>query len=540
MSKLVSFGENSRLKLLEGINIMADAVGSTLGPSGRNVVIEREDRFVHITKDGVTVAKNISFLEPYKNLGAKILKQVAQKSVADSGDGTTTSVVLARAIYSDGLSQIKDGRNAVEVSRGINLAAKAIIEHLSSKAKKIRTAKDVRNVAMIASNGDSKVGNLIFEAYKKVSKDGMITIEESGNEESFISISEGYEFMNGYLHKGFINVPKKQKVEMEKPFILVSDKKLEKQQELLPLVQGILNDEANLVIICKDMTADVLQWLLYLKMNQGLKVAVCKGPAFGDRRLELLEDLAIYTGAQLYRDTDEHIYQDMLGQAVKITMNGTHTSIMEGYGAPEAIAERLDYIKSLTELEEFASSGYKIEKLQERISKLGAQVAVIRVGGVSELEVNELKDRVEDAIQATRCAISEGILPGGGMALYKSSEEITIPQNISEDTKLGFRIVVDACKAPANTIAHNCGRTTEKVDLSNYNSGWDMRNYVYYDDLMKAGVVDPLTVVKSALKNSCSIAGLLLTTECVITNVPDKEQEAFFKELDFNEELFEN
>jgi len=538
--KLVSFGEDARAKLFTGITLMEQAVGATLGPSGRNVVIERDDRFIQITKDGVTVAKNITFADPYKNLGAQILKQVAQKSVADSGDGTTTSVVLAKSVYENGLEYVKEGHNAVEISRGINAAAKAIIQHMADRAKKVKTAKDVKNVASIASNGDPVVGNLIAEAYQKVSKDGMITIEDSGNEYSHITISEGYEFMNGYIHKSFINNPKKQKVEYEDAMILISDKKLEKQQELLPLLESIRTEEIPLIIICKDMAVDILKWIMYHKTVNGLKVAVCKGPAWGDRRLELLEDISIYTGGRVFRDTDNNITNDMLGQCKKVIMTDTHTSLIQGYGEPELISERLDYLKSLIELEHNAKSGYKTEKIQERISKLGAQVAVIRVGGVSEFEVNELKDRVEDAVQATRCAIKEGILPGGGMALYKSSEAIEIPENISEDTKLGYKIVIEACKAPALKIAANCGRAMRKVDHTNYFSGEDMRTGVVYDNLIKAGIVDPFTVVKSALKNACSISGLLITTECVSTNTPDKEEEAYFKQFDHNEELFED
>lgn len=535
----MSFGEDARSKLNEGINLMADAVGSTLGPSGRNVVIERDDRFIHITKDGVTVAKNLSFEEPYKNLGAQILKQVAQKSVADSGDGTTTSVVLARAIYSLGLSYVKEGKNAVEISRGITAASKAIIEDLSKHAKKIKTARDVKNVAVIASNGDIKVGSLIAEAYKNVSKDGMITIEDSGTEDSFVTISEGYEFMNGYINKAFINNPKKQRVEYEEALVLVSDKKLERQIELAPLLERVMKEEIPLVIICKDMAVDVLKWILYHKTVRGMKIAVCKGPAWGDRRLELLEDIAVYTGSTLYRDTHEAIKSEFIGQVKKVVMTETHTSLIVGYGEPALIAERLDYIKSLAQLPEYASSGYKTEKLQERISKLGAQVAVIKVGGVSELEVNELKDRVEDAVQATRCAIQEGILPGGGMALYKSANNIVVPDDVSEDVKLGYHIVMEACKAPAEKIALNCGRNMAPVDYSNYFSGEDMRKNTLEANLVKAGVVDPLTVVKSAIKNSCSIAGLLLTTECVITNVPDPQTTEMLKQFDFNEELFE-
>lgn len=539
MSKLISFGKEARDKIFKGINLMADAVGATLGPSGRNVVIEREDRFIQITKDGVTVAKNLSFPDPYENLGAQILKQVAQKSVADSGDGTTTSVVLAQAIYAEGLRHVAEGRNAVEISRGITAASKQIIAHMGSKAKKVKTAKEVRNVAVIAANGDATVGNLISEAYQKVSKDGMITIEDSGKEESYITISEGYEFMNGYMHKAFINNPKKQRVEYEEAIILVADKKLDKQQELRPVFDKALKEEIPVVIICKDMAVDIMKWIIFHKLENGLKVAVCKGPAWGDRRLELLEDIAVYTGAEVFTENDAYITSDMLGQCKKVVMTDTHTSLIEGYGHPEKILERLDYIKSLAELDTNKASGYKTEKLQERISKLGAQVAVIRVGGVSELEVNELKDRVEDAVQATRCAISEGILPGGGMALYKSADAVVIPEDISEDTKIGYRIVIQACKAPALKIAENCGRSLGKIDLDNYFAGEDMRAGVYYDNLIKAGVVDPFTVVKSAIKNSCSIAGLLLTTECVVTNIPDKEKDAFFKQFDFNEELFE-
>jgi chaperonin GroEL len=541
MSKLISFGEEAREKIKVGIDKMADAVGATLGPGGRNVIVQRDDYLNQITKDGVTVAKNIKFADPYEDLGAQILKQVAIKTVGVAGDGTTTSIVLARAIYSEGLKHVKEGKNAVEIKRGIDLASKEIIKDLEKHARKVKSIKDIKNVATIASNGDSVVGNLIAEAYKTVSKDGLITIADSGKEESYIDITEGYEFMNGYLRKEFINVPTKKKVEYENPFVLISDKKLDKQSELLPILEKMMEGENSLVIITKDMSADILAWLAYWRIHKGFKITVTKGPAWGDRRLELLEDLAVYTGAKLYTQDDERIQTAHIGQCAKVVMTDTHTTLIEGYGEREDINARIDYIKALKELPNFGNSGYQMEKLQERISKLGAQIAVIRVGGNSELEVNELKDRVEDAVQATRCAVKEGILPGGGIALLHSSEKGYWGE-YERDTLVGRNIVVEACKAPFLKILENAGvafkeNITEQLDT--YEQGFHYRNG-YSFNYIKAGIIDPLTVVKSALRNACSIAGLLLTTECVVVNMPDKEQEAFFKQFDFNEEEFEN
>lgn len=543
MSKLISFGEDAREKIKVGAEEMAHAVGATLGPGGRNVIIQRDDYLNQITKDGVTVAKNIKFADPYKDLGAQILKQVAIKSVGEAGDGTTTSIVLAYAIYSEGLKYVKEGKNAVEIKRGIDLACKEVITDLEKHAKKIKTAKDIRNVAIIASNGDQVVGNLIAKAYETVSKDGLITIADSGKEESYIDITEGYEFMNGYLRKEFINVPNKKKVEYERPFVFISDKKLEKQSELLPLLKKMAEQEDALVIIAKDIAPDILAWLAYNRSQKGFKIAVAKGPAWGDRRLELLEDLAVYTGAKLYTQEDEHITSDHIGQCAKVVMTDSHTTLIEGYGEREDIDARIEYIKALKDIPNFGNSGYQMEKLQERISKLGAQIAVIRVGGNSDLEVNELKDRVEDAIQATRCAVKEGILPGGGIALLKSSQK-GFWGEYERDNLIGRNIVVDACKAPFMKILSNAGVEFPNVDFifkegTPYGSGYHYRNGFNFD-YFKAGIVDPLTVVKSALRNACSIAGLLLTTECVVVNVPDKEQEAFFKQFDFNEEEFES
>jgi len=530
-AKEVKFSSDARDKMLRGVDILANAVKVTLGPKGRNVVIEKSFGAPRITKDGVSVAKEIELEDKFENLGAQLVREVASKTNDLAGDGTTTATVLAQAIVREGAKAVAAGMNPMDLKRGVDLAVEALVADLKSKARKVTTNEEIEQVGTISANGDEEVGRYLAEAVKKVGNEGVITVEEAKSLETELEVVEGMQFDRGYLSPYFVTDAEKMRVDLEDPFILIHEKKLSSLQALLPVLEAVVQSGKPLVIIAEDVEGEALATLVVNKLRGGLKIAAVKAPGFGDRRKAMLEDIAILTnGTVISEDLGiklENVTLDLLGRAKKIVITKEDTTIVDGVGAPADIEARVAQIKA--QIEE-TTSDYDREKLQERLAKLSGGVAVIRVGGATEVEVKEKKDRVDDALHATRAAVEEGILPGGGLALLRALKALDKVNPVNADQKTGVEIVRRAVQAPARQIAQNAGadgsiivgKLLESDDLA---FGWNAQTGEF-GDLYKLGVIDPAKVVRTALQNAASVSSLLLTTEALIAEKPKKDAPA--------------
>jgi len=530
-AKDVKFGVDARDRMLRGVDILANAVRMTLGPKGRNVVLDKSYGAPRITKDGVTVAKEIELEDKFENMGAQMVREVASKSSDFAGDGTTTATVLAQAIVKEGSKAVAAGMNPMDLKRGIDLAVEAVVEDLKKNSKKVTSNEEIAHVGTIAANGDVEIGKFLADAMKKVGNEGVITVEEAKSLETELEVVEGMQFDRGYISPYFITNAEKMRVEMDDPYILIYEKKLSGLQELLPLLEAVVQTSKPLVIIAEDVEGEALATLVVNKLRGGLKVAAVKAPGFGDRRKAMLEDIAILTGAQAISEDLgiklDKVTVNMLGRAKKVIIEKENTTIVNGAGKKADIEGRISQIK--VQIEE-TTSDYDKEKLQERLAKLAGGVAVIRVGGASEVEVKERKDRVDDAMHATRAAVEEGILPGGGVALLRASEVLKKARTQNDDQKTGVEIVRKALSWPARQIAINSGEDGSIIvgkilEKDQYSYGFDAQNGEYVN-LVTKGIIDPTKVVRAALQNAASIAGLLITTEAMVAERPKKESAA--------------
>ena len=527
MAKEIKFNVEARDLLKKGVDELANAVKVTLGPKGRNVVIEKKFGAPHITKDGVSVAKEIELSDPYANIGAQMVKEVASKTGDDAGDGTTTATILAQSIINVGLKNVTAGANPMDLKRGIDKAVAEVVKSLESQKEAVGENYDkIRQVARISANGDDNIGALIAEAMEKVTKEGVITVEEAKGTETEVKVVEGMQFDRGYISPYFVTDTEKMNAEFEKPYILLYDKKVSTMKELLPLLEPVAQAGRSLVIIAEDVESEALATLVVNRLRGSLKIAAVKAPGFGDRRKEMLEDLAILTGGVVISEEKglklETATIDMLGCAEKVTIDKENTTIVNGCGAKEAIAERVNQIKKLIE---HSTSDYDKEKLQERLAKLAGGVAVLYVGAASEIEMKEKKDRIDDALSATRAAIEEGIVPGGGVAYIRAIASLEKLKGENEDETTGIEIIKRAIEEPLRQIAANAGVegavVVNKVREGEKDFGYNARTGVY-ENLMKTGVIDPKKVARVALENAASIAGMFLTTECVL--VEEKQE----------------
>ena len=527
MAKEIKFNVEARDLLKKGVDELANAVKVTLGPKGRNVVIEKKFGAPHITKDGVSVAKEIELSDPYANIGAQMVKEVASKTGDDAGDGTTTATILAQSIISVGLKNVTAGANPMDLKRGIDKAVAEVVKSLEAQKEAVGENYDkIRQVARISANGDDNIGSLIAEAMEKVTKEGVITVEEAKGTETEVKVVEGMQFDRGYISPYFVTDTEKMNAEFEKPYILLYDKKVSTMKELLPLLEPVAQAGRALVIIAEDVESEALATLVVNRLRGSLKIAAVKAPGFGDRRKEMLEDIAILTGGVVISEEKglklETATIDMLGCADKITIDKENTTIVNGCGSKEAIAERVNQIKKLIE---HSTSDYDKEKLQERLAKLAGGVAVLYVGAASEIEMKEKKDRIDDALSATRAAIEEGIVPGGGVAYIRAIESLEKLKGENEDETTGIEIIKRAIEEPLRQIAANAGVegavVVNKVKEGKKDFGYNARTGVY-ENLMKTGVIDPKKVTRVALENAASIAGMFLTTECVL--VEEKQE----------------
>ncbi|MFZ1063999.1 MAG: chaperonin GroEL [Pseudolabrys sp.] len=530
-AKDVRFSVDGRDRMLRGVDILANAVRITLGPKGRNVVLDKSYGAPRITKDGVTVAKEIELEDKFENMGAQMVREVASKSSDFAGDGTTTATVLAHAIVREGAKSVAAGMNPMDLKRGIDLAVEAVVEDLKKNSKKVTSNEEIAQVGTISANGDSEIGKFLADAMKKVGNEGVISVEEAKSLETELEVVEGMQFDRGYVSPYFITNADKMRVEMEDPYILIYEKKLSGLQELLPLLEAVVQTSKPLVIIAEDVEGEALATLVVNKLRGGLKVAAVKAPGFGDRRKAMLEDIAILTGAQAISEDIgiklDKVTLNMLGRAKKVMIEKENTTIVSGAGKKVDIEARISQIK--VQIEE-TTSDYDKEKLQERLAKLAGGVAVIRVGGASEVEVKERKDRVDDAMHATRAAVEEGILPGGGVALLRATEVLKRIKTENDDQKHGIDIVRKALSWPARQIAINAGEDGSIIvgkilEKDQYNFGFDAQNGEY-GNLVTKGIIDPTKVVRAALQNAASIAGLLITTEAMVAETPKKDTEA--------------
>ena len=527
MAKEIKFNVEARDLLKKGVDELANAVKVTLGPKGRNVVIEKKFGAPHITKDGVSVAKEIELSDPYANIGAQMVKEVASKTGDDAGDGTTTATILAQSIINVGLKNVTAGANPMDLKRGIDKAVAEVVKNLEQQKEAVGENYDkIRQVARISANGDDNIGALIAEAMEKVTKEGVITVEEAKGTETEVKVVEGMQFDRGYISPYFVTDTEKMNAEFEKPYILLYDKKVSTMKELLPLLEPVAQAGRALVIIAEDVESEALATLVVNRLRGSLKIAAVKAPGFGDRRKEMLEDIAILTGGVVISEEKglklETATIDMLGCADKITIDKENTTIVNGCGSKEAIAERVNQIKKLIE---HSTSDYDKEKLQERLAKLAGGVAVLYVGAASEIEMKEKKDRIDDALSATRAAIEEGIVPGGGVAYIRAIESLEKMKGENEDETTGIEIIKRAIEEPLRQIAANAGVegavVVNKVKEGKKDFGYNARTGVY-ENLMKTGVIDPKKVARVALENAASIAGMFLTTECVL--VEEKQE----------------
>lgn len=526
-AKEVKFGREARERMLRGVDILANAVKVTLGPKGRNVVLDKSFGAPRITKDGVSVAKEIVLEDKFENMGAQMLREVASKTNDVAGDGTTTATVLGQAIVQEGAKAVAAGMNPMDIKRGIDMAVNEVVNALLKKAKKIQTSSEISQVGTISANGEAEIGQMIANAMEKVGSEGVITVEEAKTAETELEVVEGMQFDRGYLSPYFVTNPEKMVAELDDPYILIHEKKLSNLQSLLPVLEAVVQSGKPLLIIAEDVEGEALAALVVNKLRGGLKIAAVKAPGFGDRRKAMLEDIAILTSGQLISEDLgiklENVTLDMLGRAKKVTINKEATTIVDGSGNKGQIEARVNQIKA--QIEE-TTSDYDREKLQERLAKLSGGVAVIRVGGSTEVEVKEKKDRVDDALNATRAAVEEGIVPGGGTALLRAASQITVKGNNS-DQEAGINIVRRALQAPARQITTNAGEEASIIvgDIlknSDDNYGYDTASGKF-GDMISLGIVDPVKVVRSALQNAASVAGLLITTEAMVAELPKKE-----------------
>jgi chaperonin GroEL len=527
-AKEVKFHSDARERMLRGVNILADAVKVTLGPKGRNVVIDKSFGAPRITKDGVTVAKEIELEDKFENMGAQMVREVASKTNDLAGDGTTTATVLAQAIVREGAKAVASGMNPMDLKRGIDKAVDAIVAELKANARKITKNDEIAQVGTISANGDAEIGRFLAEAMEKVGNEGVITVEEAKTADTELEVVEGMQFDRGYLSPYFITNQDKMRVELDEPYVLIHEKKLGNLQALLPVLEAVVQSGKPLLIIAEDVEGEALATLVVNKLRGGLKVAAVKAPGFGDRRKAMLEDIAILTGGTAISEDLgiklENVTLEMLGRAKKVAIEKENTTIVDGAGRKEEIQGRVAQIKA--QIEE-TTSDYDREKLQERLAKLAGGVAVIRVGGATEVEVKEKKDRVDDALHATRAAVEEGILPGGGVALLRAAKALDAVAVDNPDQRYGVDIVRRAIEAPARQIAENAGsegsiivgKLREKTDFA---FGWNAQTGEY-GDLYKQGVIDPAKVVRTALQDAASVAGLLVTTEAMVAEKPKKE-----------------
>jgi chaperonin GroEL len=529
-AKDVKFSGDARERMLRGVETLANAVKVTLGPKGRNVVLDKSFGAPRITKDGVTVAKEIELEDKFENMGAQMVREVAQKTNDLAGDGTTTATVLAASIVKEGAKSVAAGMNPMDLKRGIDIAVAAVVEDIKKRSKKVASSSEVAQVGTISSNGDAAVGKMIAEAMQKVGNEGVITVEEAKALDTEVEIVEGMQFDRGYLSPYFITNAEKMVAELEDAFVLLHEKKLSGLQAMLPVLEAVVQSGKPLLIIAEDIEGEALATLVVNKLRGGLKVAAVKAPGFGDRRKAMLEDIAILTGGQLIAEDLgiklESVTTAMLGRAKKIVIEKEKTTIVDGAGKKKEIEARVNQIKA--QIEE-TTSDYDREKLQERLAKLAGGVAVIRVGGATEIEVKEKKDRVEDALNATRAAVEEGIVPGGGVALLRAKKSVGKLTNANADVQAGINIVLKALEAPIRQIAENSGVEGSIVvnkitENKSETYGFDAQTEEYVDMLDK-GIVDPAKVVRAALQDAASVAGLLVTTEAMIAELP-KEQPA--------------
>ncbi len=527
-AKEVKFHSDARERMLRGVDVLANAVKVTLGPKGRNVVIDKSFGAPRITKDGVTVAKEIELEDKFENMGAQMLREVASKTNDLAGDGTTTATVLAQAIVKEGAKAVASGMNPMDLKRGIDLAVETVVKELKTNARKITSNSEIAQVGTISANGDPEIGRYLAEAMEKVGNEGVITVEEAKTAETELEVVEGMQFDRGYLSPYFVTNADKMRVEFEDPYILIHEKKLSNLQSMLPVLEAVVQTGKPLLIIAEDVEGEALATLVVNKLRGGLKIAAVKAPGFGDRRKAMLEDIAILTGGTVISEDLgiklENVTLNMLGRAKKVAIEKENTTIIDGVGAKSDIEGRVAQIKAQIEA---TTSDYDREKLQERLAKLAGGVAVIRVGGSTEVEVKEKKDRVDDALHATRAAVEEGILPGGGVALLRAVKALDSLKTENDDQRVGVDIVRRAIEAPVRQIAENAGaegsvivgKLREKTDFS---YGWNAQSGEY-GDLYSQGVIDPAKVVRTALQDAASVAGLLVTTEAMIAEKPKKD-----------------
>ena len=520
-AKDVKFGADARERMLRGVDILANAVKVTLGPKGRNAVLAKSYGAPRITKDGVTVAKEIELADKFENMGAQMVKEVASRTSDLAGDGTTTATVLAQAIVREGAKAVAAGMNPMDLKRGVDMAVEAVVKDIQKRSKKVSTNAEIAQVGTISANDDREIGTLIAEAMKKVGNEGVITVEEAKSLDTELEIVEGMQFDRGYLSPYFVTNPEKMFAELEEPYILLHEKKLPGLKAILPLLEAVVQSDRPLLIVAEDIEGEALATLVVNKLRGGLKVAAVKAPGFGDRRKAILEDIAILTGGQLISEDlgikFENVTLDMLGKAKKVHIDKDDTTIIGGAGAKKEIQARVAQIKA--QIDE-ATSDYDREKLQERLAKLAGGVAIIRVGGATEVEVKERKDRVDDAVHATRAAVEEGVVPGGGVALLYGIKALTALKPENNDQKVGIDIVRRALAYPTRLIAENAGADSSMIvgkllEQDDVNRGFDAQTGKY-SDMVKAGIIDPTKVVRLALQGAASVAALLITTEAMI------------------------
>ncbi|HSA67476.1 MAG TPA: chaperonin GroEL, partial [Methyloceanibacter sp.] len=527
-AKEVKFSQDARERMLHGVDVLANAVKVTLGPKGRNVVLEKSFGAPRITKDGVTVAKEIELEDKFENMGAQMVREVASKTSDTAGDGTTTATLLAQAIVKEGAKSVAAGANPMDLKRGVDMAVAAVLDELKAKAKKVTSSEEIAQVGTISANGDHEIGAMIAKAMQKVGNDGVITVEEAKSLETELEVVEGMQFDRGYISPYFITDADKMRVELENPYILINEKKLSNMQSLLPLLEQVVQAGKPILVIAEDVEGEALATLVVNKLRGGLKVAAVKAPGFGDRRKAMLQDIAVLSNGQVISEDLgiklENVTLDMLGRAKKVVITKDDTTIVGGTGKKSEIEARVAQIRQQIE---DTTSDYDREKLQERLAKLAGGVAVIKVGGVTEMEVKEKKDRVDDALNATRAAVEEGILPGGGVALIRSQSSLAKLKTANDDQQVGINIVRRALHAPARQIAENAGEdgavvVGKIVDKDDYAFGYNAATGEY-GNLVKQGVIDPAKVVRTALQDAASVAGLLITTEAMVAEKPKKQ-----------------
>ena len=530
-AKEVKFGSDARTRMLEGVDTLANAVKVTLGPKGRNVVLEKSFGAPRITKDGVTVAKDIELKDKFQNMGAQMVREVASKANDVAGDGTTTATVLAQSIAQEGARAVAAGMNPMDLKRGIDMAVEAVVSTLESKSKKISTSDEVAQVGTISANGEEEIGKMIAEAMERVGNEGVITVEEAKSLDTELDVVEGMQFDRGYLSPYFVTDAEKMRAVMEEPYILLHEKKLSNLQDMLPILEKVVQSGRPLLIIAEDIEGEALATLVVNRLRGGLKVAAVKAPGFGDRRKAMLEDIAILTNGTVISEevgiSLDAVTLEMLGSAKRVEITKDETTIVDGIGEKKEIEARCNQIRAQAEE---TTSDYDREKLQERLAKLAGGVAVIRVGGATEVEVKERKDRVDDAMHATRAAVEEGIVPGGGVALVKSISSLDKLKPANRDQEVGVEIIRRALQAPARNIAENAGAEGSVIvgkllESKDDNEGYDAVSGTF-TDMIKAGVIDPTKVVRSAMQNAASVAALLITTEAMVADKPEPKEAA--------------